>query len=71
MAAHSTIGLDPTSDIEEEARRAARKRAIDRLAEELQHPEQLVKVGSRHFLGVEDHNNWTEAITKLFCEFCI
>jgi hypothetical protein len=44
MADRSTPVMDPTSDIEEEARRAARKRAIDRLAEELQHPDQLVKV---------------------------
>ena len=44
MAAHSPLDVEPTSNIEEEARRAARKRAIERLAEELQNPDQLVKV---------------------------
>jgi hypothetical protein len=44
MAAHSPLDVDPSSNIEEEARRAARKRAIERLAEELQNPDQLVKV---------------------------
>lgn len=44
MAAHSALDVEPTSNIEEEARRAARKRAIERLAEELQNPDQLAKV---------------------------
>lgn len=35
---------NPTTTVEDEARRAARKRAIERLSEELQLPEHLSKV---------------------------
>jgi len=50
MSASSALDVDASSNIEEEARRAARKRAIERLAEELQHPEQLSKVCVYRFL---------------------
>lgn len=44
MANASILDMDEATNIEEEARRAARKRAIDRLAEDLQNPDQLAKV---------------------------
>lgn len=44
MATASMLDMDEATNIEEEARRAARKRAIDRLAEDLQNPDQLSKV---------------------------
>lgn len=51
MASSSTLHdiNEEATNIEEEARRAARKRAIDRLAEDLQSPDQLSKVRSRMF----------------------
>ena len=48
----SMLDVEEATNIEEEARRAALKRAIERLAEDLQNPDQLSKVRKRIFYTV-------------------